>query len=158
MKAAKLKDTGLTPAREAFAREFLTNGGNAMAAYRKAYPKCKMSSGNASRAACRLLAAPAVAEFLAKLRERANSEAVSTRREILETLTKGIRELRDAKEWGTMCHLVERLCKLEAWDKQKDAGGEIPMMTMQFVGFDDPNKPRAPAPPPPAAWKPGRGA
>lgn len=146
MKAAKLKDTGLTPAQEAFAREFLVNGGNAMAAYRKAYPKCKMNADNVSRSACRLMDVPAVVEFLAKLRERANSEAVSTRREILETLTKGIRELRDTKEWGTMNHLVERLCKLEAWDKQKDAGEEIPMMMMQFYGVDDPNKPKSPTP------------
>jgi phage terminase small subunit len=91
----------VTAKQELFCLAYIETG-NASEAYRRSY-SCKGSKPNSIHvSACQLLASPNVALRVNELRERAETNAIMTRKEALERLTRiGRTSLSDLVEWRT---------------------------------------------------------
>lgn len=87
----------LTLKQERFVCEYLTNGGNASAAYRAAYSASKMSEKVLNNEASKLLKNRGIAMRLAEARETARAALEVTHQTVLEgLLTEARREGKDA--------------------------------------------------------------
>ena len=91
----------LTAKQELFCLAYIETG-NASEAYRRSY-SCKNSQANSIHvSACQLLANPNVKIRVNELKERMQTDAIMTRREALERLTRiGRTSLSDLIEWRT---------------------------------------------------------
>lgn len=91
----------LTPKQEAFCLAYLKTG-NASEAYRQSYNAGKMKPETVNRTAKELLDNPKIAARLAELNKSAVTDAVMTRQEALERLSRFARaDLTDLVEFGT---------------------------------------------------------
>ena len=87
-----------TPKQEAFAREYVANGGNGSAAYRKHYKSDTMSPEVIAIRACELLKNSKVKVIVDHLKEKTAKKLEKDMTVTIEYLINGFKEIADSKE------------------------------------------------------------
>jgi phage terminase small subunit len=117
--------TGLTPQQEMFCVEMVKTG-NALEAYRLAYPKQKMNPNTLSVNACRMADNPKIALRLADLRSEVRKGSGITLLEHLTTLQELREEARSVAQFSAAITAEVSRGKVSGLYDADDDGGEVP--------------------------------
>jgi phage terminase small subunit len=108
----------LTAKQEAFAQEYVSNGGNGSAAYRHAYNSTTDNAQAVSVEAQRLKKNPLVALRIKEIQEELEMAAMWTRKNSLETLKDIAQGVDEGSKSSDKVQAVKTINQMMGWDKQ----------------------------------------